>query len=196
MQLTPQIQRAINFSAKKHCRQKRNDKLPFIVHPFSVAWILSDHCDDQDTIAAAFLHDILEDVEGYSYHDMVRDFGKKIADIVKGVTEPKISRFKTAGKLYWRESKQGYLDNLRAAPKESILVAAADKIHNLRSMIGAYNEVGDKFWKRFVGSPQDQVWFYREAFKVIQERIGREDIVKELERDLVSLEEIVISKET
>jgi (p)ppGpp synthase/HD superfamily hydrolase len=68
MRLTPKIQKAINIAAEKHLRQKRKSTgRPFIIHPFSVGFILSEFTNDEDIIAAGLLHDILEDVRGYTF---------------------------------------------------------------------------------------------------------------------------------
>jgi (p)ppGpp synthase/HD superfamily hydrolase len=92
MKLTPKIQQAINLVSRLHAGQVRkgDDNLPYISHPNSVAWILSNYTNDEDIIVSGLLHDVLEDVKGYYYDDMVRDFGEKIAQIVKGVSEDKV----------------------------------------------------------------------------------------------------------
>lgn len=65
MRLTSKIEKAINFAAQKHLGQiRKGDGLPYIVHPFGVAWILSGYSTDEDVIVAGLLHDVLEDVNG------------------------------------------------------------------------------------------------------------------------------------
>ena len=76
---TSHIQKAINKAADLHRGQiRKGDGLPYIVHPFSVALILLKYTNDEDIIAAGLLHDVLEDVEGYEYEDLKRNFTKKI----------------------------------------------------------------------------------------------------------------------
>lgn len=137
MKLTTKIQKAINVAAQLHLGQvrKSEDRLPYIVHPFAVAWILSDYTKDEEVIMAALLHDVLEDVEGYYFADLVRDFGEKVAAIVKGVSEEKDPIDHVGSASTWLVRKNGYLLNLETAPIESLLVSAADKINNLHTMI-------------------------------------------------------------
>ena len=90
MKFTPKIQKAINIAAEKHLRQKRkNTGRPFVVHPFSVGFILSEYTKDEDIICAGFLHDVLEDVKDYTFLDMKKDFGLRVSEIVKENTEDK-----------------------------------------------------------------------------------------------------------
>ena len=171
MHLTPLIQKAINRSAELHREHVRKfSGVPYIVHPFSVAIILSEYTTDEHTIAAGLLHDVVEDVENYELEDVQDEFGKRVAKIVRGVTEIKHSASDTEEAATWNERKNAYIANLKKAPEESLLVAAADKIHNIHSLLDAHNDLGDEFWNRFHGSPQKQVWFFEEVYKVISDR--------------------------
>ncbi len=65
MLLTANLQRAINVAAQKHLGQTRKaDGLPYIVHPFGVAWILANYTADEEIVISGLLHDVLEDVKG------------------------------------------------------------------------------------------------------------------------------------
>lgn len=185
MELTDKIQRAINFSAQKHLGQKRKDRdLPYIVHPFSVAWILSSYTKNEDVIVAGLLHDILEDVKGSSRREIAEEFGEDVATIVVGVTEEKDPNIERNEKTDWLKRKQRYIDNLKIVGLGSVLVAAADKIHNLQSIANAYGEAGDSLWDRFNAPKDKKLWFYEEVIKVIRQRLADDPIVEELERSL------------
>ncbi len=171
MKLTPKIQKAINIATKLHQGQMRKaGELPYIVHPFSVAWILSEYTDDEDVIAAAFLHDVLEDVPGYYAEDMTRDFGERVTKIVQGVSEDKDPN--TEEEAPWLERKEKYLIRLNAAGDESVMISAADKIHNLTAMYDAYKEIGPALWDRFNAPSDKKIWFYKEVFKIVERRLG------------------------
>ncbi len=189
MILTPKIQKAINEAAALHSKQVRKGvAVPYIVHPFSVAVILSNYTDDEDVIAAGLLHDTLEDVPEYKYEDLEKGFGARVAEIVKGVTEEKyISENK---KATWHERKLEYLENLKHDSKEAMLVCAADKIHNLNSMADGVEAMGDKYWEVFNASSGDKLWFYEEVFKILQERLDS-PIVKELELSIGKVKKIL-----
>src|SRR5687768_15829819 len=89
MKLTQRVRKAITKAAWAHRGQTRKDgKTPFIVHPFRVATIVSNYSDDEDVIVAALLHDVLEDApDEYSASQIEADFGAKVLDYIKGVSE-------------------------------------------------------------------------------------------------------------
>src|SRR3990167_4511622 len=136
MEFTEKIERAIRKSAELHDGQKReNTKTPYVIHPFSVAFMLSAHTDDENVIVAVLLHDVLEDVPSYTKEDIVKEFGSHVAQIVSEVTEDKsISD--------WKSRKEKYLEGLSVASKEAFMVALADKLHNTESLIRVYKKYG------------------------------------------------------
>lgn len=172
MKLTPKIQRAINVAAEKHIGQKRKStKRPFIVHPFSVACILSEFTTDEDVICAGLLHDTLEDVKGYTFLDIKRDFGLNIAEIVREVSENKAPGGDKNKRKTWEERKIHKLHSLRNASREAMMVSAADKIHNLKSLEINYIKQGESFWRKFNASPEKKFWYYGEVVKIIRDRL-------------------------
>ena len=90
MNSTPSLDEAIKLASHLHRNQTRNDnnKTPYISHLMSVAMILTHVTDDKDIVIAGLMHDSLEDVPHYTYDMLVEDCGKRVADIVKHVTEP------------------------------------------------------------------------------------------------------------
>jgi len=181
MKLTTNIQKTIIKSAVLHNGQIRKESdVPFIIHPYSVAVILSDYTDDEDTIIAGLLHDVLEDVPNYYEADMKRDFGEKITEIVKGVSEVKDPNNNLNEKETWLYRKNKYVDRLKEDSKESLMVSAADKIHNLNSMMDAYEKRGEKSFENFNSSIKDRLWYHGEVLNVLKERLDNK-IVIELE---------------
>jgi (p)ppGpp synthase/HD superfamily hydrolase len=182
MKLTQKIQQAINLASRLHLGQVRkgDSGLPYISHPFSVAWILSNYTEDEDVIIGGLLHDVLEDVKGYYYDDMVRDFGERVAQIVKGVSEDKDPNVESDERATWEERKSKYLAGLEHDSEESLMVCAADKIHNLQSMINAYKKKGDALWDNFNSPKEKKLWLYQEILKFMKGRLNN-PIVNELE---------------
>jgi len=180
MILTAKIQKAINFVAEKHANQKRKGVgLPYVVHPYSVAIILSNYTDDEDIVVAGFLHDILEDVKEYSEEDMRQEFGERITKIVKEVSEDKDPNVSEDDKATWVQRKDKYLVNLKNDSQEALLVCAADKIHNLHSIIDAYAILGNKLWDSFNASKEQKIEYYGKILEVLKSRL-KSDIIKEL----------------
>ena len=186
MKLTPLIYKAIHEAARLHNGQTRKIvELPFIVHPFSVGFILAQYTDDEEVIAAGILHDTVEDVEGYTNEDVSRDFSERVARIVAGVTEPEHGT--------WREIRQIYLDGLRSGSDESVMVSVADKIHNILSTIEGVEKFGVGIWEKFHATPVDYLWYYEEVMAIAKERLDN-PIVKEFEEVLNKAKETIFKE--
>ncbi len=182
MKLTPKIQKAIEKAAILHHGQERKiGGIPYIIHPFSTAFILGKYTDDEDIISAALLHDVLEDVKGYGEQDLKNDFGERVARIVKEVSEDKISELdERTNKETWQERKEKYLKNLMNDSYEALMVCAADKMHNLISNIDSYQEYGDEIWDKFNAPKDKKAWFVRQIINILHERLNNQ-IVEDLE---------------
>jgi (p)ppGpp synthase/HD superfamily hydrolase len=184
MKLTKKIQKALNLAAAKHNGQMRkSSKLPYIVHPFSVAIILSEFTDDENVIVAGLLHDLLEDVESYSYQDLKNDFGQKIADIILGISEENDFDNGESEKETWKKRKLDYLKNLEKQNQESLLICAADKIHNLKSMSRIYQEQKRGMWRDFNAPLEKQIWYYQAVVEILEIKLKNRQILKKLKKE-------------
>jgi guanosine-3',5'-bis(diphosphate) 3'-pyrophosphohydrolase len=180
MRLTPLTQKALEKAAILHDGQRRkgNKHLPFITHPVTVASIVSQHTDDERVIAAALLHDTVEDTP-YTEAELRADFGPEIADIVLGVTAPT----KLKGEPYsWPKGTEEYTATLQAASRDSSLVAAADKIHNFRSTLADYTHHPERFSKDFGGTIGERIEGYAAIVEVIKAKIAPSPLFDELEQ--------------
>jgi (p)ppGpp synthase/HD superfamily hydrolase len=160
---TGRIERAIALALRAHEAQVRkgDGQLPYVVHPVTVALILSRYSGHEDTIIAGLLHDTLEDTL-VTAEEIDHEFGPKVRDMVLDVTEPGLPN------LSWETRKVRYLRRLQTAPRPSLLVAGADKIANLISMIAAHATAGDALWERFHAPPGQKLAFYRQVHTLIQ----------------------------
>ena len=160
---TGRIERAIALAVRAHESQLRkgDGQLPYIVHPVTVALILSRYTSDEDTIIAGLLHDTLEDTL-VTAQEIERAFGEKVREMVVDVTEPDLPG------LSWETKKARYLRRLQTAPHPSLLVAGADKIANLVSMIAAHTTAGDALWERFNAPLAVKLGFYRNVHALIR----------------------------
>ena len=137
------INRAVIFASQAHRNQKRKDPesyTPFIQHPVMVGLILQRAGFSDDVVAAGILHDVLEDTV-HTKEELEKNFNKNIADIVDNVSEQDKS-------LSWAERKQRYLEHIRICPPEAKAVSAADKIHNIQSIIRSLKQ-GVDIWTVF-----------------------------------------------
>ncbi len=125
------IDRALRFSASAHRGQKRMSGEDFISHSIAVALILAEQLQDTTSIAAALLHDVVEDSD-VSTEDIAREFGPEIAGIVDGLT--KISS------LTFRSSAEEQVENYRklllsiARDARVIIIKLGDRLHNMRTL--------------------------------------------------------------
>ena len=125
------IQRAFEFAAKAHEGQTRRSGEPYITHPLAVAEIVASLELDEESIAAALLHDVLEDC-GVTYVELEQRFGKEIASLVDGVS--KLDR------LNFTSRDEAQVENLRkmflamARDLRVILIKLADRLHNMRTL--------------------------------------------------------------
>ena len=160
---TGRIEHGVAAAVEAHQGQTRKGdrQLPYIVHPVTVALILSRYTDDEDTIIAGLLHDVLEDTL-VGEDAIERQFGPKVLGMVKDVTEPDLPG------LSWETRKTRYLRQLERAPRGALLVACADKIGNLISMIAAHAVQGDGLWERFNAPPAQKLAFYRQVHELVR----------------------------
>jgi (p)ppGpp synthase/HD superfamily hydrolase len=166
------IEQAIRAAAILHHGQVRKGgaPYPYITHPFAVASILADYTRDEDTIIAGLLHDTLEDTS-YSPEELEADFGSRVREIVVGVTEDKEASS-------WAARKASYLRALKNAPAESFMVAAADKIHNLRAVVEEFYEEPQGYIEGFGGSLEERLLHYSRLAELFNVKLGN-DIIRE-----------------
>lgn len=196
MKISPKLHHAIAKASVLHFDQKRKgDGSPYIMHPFSVAFILSNYTDDEDVIIAGLLHDVLEDVskDKYGEEQMKQEFGERVYSIVKEVTEDMDPEGGQKNRQTWLARKNKYIENLKNDSYEGLMVAAADKIHNLLSMTEIYKCQGDEIWCYFNAPDNKKLWFYEEVLKVLKERLDN-PIVQELENTYNKAVKILLPK--
>lgn len=184
--LGPRFDDAFLFAAEKHAAQtrKRTD-VPYISHLMSVAALVLEAGGDEDQAIAALLHDVVEDCGGEPMLEEVRGrFGDRVAKIVQGCTDAY-----AAPKPPWKQRKLDYLELLRSADDDIRLVSAADKLHNVRTILTDYRREGDSVWDRFSGRRDGTLWYYRAVLEVL--RAGRPNrLVDELQRVVTELESL------
>ena len=179
MLLTSKIEKAIVRSAELHRHQQRKaGGAPYVVHPFAVAFLLAHYSEDEDVICAGLLHDILEDVPSYGADRMRAEFDERVSAIVREVTEDHEAEdpiqffpYGNTRKKQWKTRKEGYLQRLENDSTEGLMIAAADKIHNLRSLVDGYIEEGEKIWKTFPAGKEETWWFYQSVLAVLARRL-------------------------
>jgi (p)ppGpp synthase/HD superfamily hydrolase len=179
MNHTPQIKKAIQFAARKHHGHMRQEAepLPYVTHLFSVAILVAEDGADDDVVAAALLHDTIEDT-GTTREEIAAAFNERVAELVEHVSEKKEI---DGRKVDWRERKEAYLKHLEEAPDDAIRVALADKIDNVESKLEAFEREGDALLKRWKQPPEAYIWYHGEALRIAEARLPHDRLTKRLQ---------------
>ncbi len=157
----------------------------------AVALILSDYTEDEDTIVAAFLHDTLEDTD-YSLEEIKEDFGGPVTEIVMTLTEPKVDP--KGVKLPWLEKKRLYAKQLKLGSEKALMIAAADKSHNFRTIVEEYHDDHKRFIQDFGPQTEDRIEAYQSISNVINSRL-KSDIVHEFNHTFKEFKQFLIDVE-
>ncbi len=145
---------ALCFASKAHFGQfRKGTNIPYIHHPMEAARIVATICRDERLIAAAYLHDTVEDCAGVTPDMIEEEFGLEVAELVSGESEDK-SRS-------WKERKAATIYRLQMAREEMKIVALGDKLSNMRAIARDYRETGDDVWNKFRVRDKEQIgWYY------------------------------------
>ncbi|MEK7310836.1 MAG: HD domain-containing protein [Chloroflexota bacterium] len=174
------IDSALIFAARAHHGQMRKSTdVPYIVHPVGVMLVLLECGEtDPELLTAALLHDTVEDT-GATLAELREMFGARVAAIVEGCSEP--DRSDT-----WENRKQHTVAYLKTASRDVLLVSAADKLHNLRSMVADHGAMGDVLWSRFKRGRTEIAWYYRSVTESLKEGELRGHLIVQKLEDAVA----------
>ena len=156
---TERLMHAYRYAAELHGSQlRKGTPVPYIAHLMAVAAIVREHGGDETQFVAALLHDAIEDQPrgGVTRQEIREQFGPEVLAIVEDCTDSD-----THPKPPWRERKERYLARLPRTARAAKLVSLADKVHNARTILNDFLEVGDDLWKRFKGAKEGTLWYYR-----------------------------------
>ncbi len=187
-QLTTRFTDAFAFAFEVHRGQtKKGTTVPYISHLLEVVGLVLAYGGTEDEAIAALLHDTLEDhPDVASFEKIGERFGACVAVIVAGCSDTTVKP-----KPPWRPRKEKYIAHLGGADQSELMVAAADKLANARTVTKDYREVGDAVWERFNAGKSDQLWYYRAVTKALKDAAGNgraRALVDELERAVHELE--------
>ena len=154
------LDKAIVFAVKAHQGVERKGKgFPYIVHPLEAVAIVATMTNDQELLAAAALHDTVEDTK-VTLKDIEREFGKRVAELVE--SESDIEFEGKSREESWRLRKEEAIERLSTADNNVKLVALADKLSNIRAIYRDFQVIGDKVWDLFcVKDKASHEWHFR-----------------------------------
>lgn len=159
------VSKAIIFATKAHDGMRRkNEELPYIIHPLEAAVIVSTMTFDQEVIAASVLHDVVEDA-GVTIEEVYSEFGERVKYLVESETENK--RNHLSSESTWKIRKDESLEVLKNTDDIDILkVWLGDKLANMRAIYEDWKIFGDDVWKKFnQKDPLQHKWYYSSIAK-------------------------------
>ena len=165
------VSEAIAFAVKAHdgMRRKKSD-IPYILHPMEAAVIVGTMSEDQNLIAAAALHDVVEDA-GITIEEIEERFGKRVRELVESETEDKRADLPPAAT--WRIRKEESLAVLKNTDDIAVLMVwLGDKLANMRAIYRDFKVKGEAMWQRFNQKDvAEQAWYYR-SIVALTERLS------------------------
>ncbi len=168
---TSLLDRAIVYAVRAHAGTERRGKgFPYIVHPMEAMEIVATLTPDQELLAAAALHDTVEDTD-VTEEDIRAEFGPRVAELVAAESDrfdPGVSEEDS-----WHARKQAAIDRLSKASHEAKIVALGDKLSNMRAIARDYAVQGPALWNLFhAKDPADHAWHYRGLAAALRELDG------------------------
>lgn len=157
---TELLDRAIVFAVHAHAGTERRGKgFPYIVHPMEAVEIVATMTRDQELLAAAALHDTVEDTD-VTVEQIREEFGDRIASLVASESDIVLDGLTVENS--WHARKQAAIDRLSRASHDAKMVALGDKLSNMRAIARDYAQQGDALWSLFHAKDhKDHEWHYR-----------------------------------
>jgi (p)ppGpp synthase/HD superfamily hydrolase len=192
---------ALEYAAALHEGQPRKRSgddlpwIPYVAHLLGVASLVLEANGSEDEAIAALLHDAIEDHPrgGETEREIGERFGDAVLAVVRHCTKPEIEETGPEAERKERRRRQtsDYVAHLREAPPEAKLVAAADKLHNARSIVGDLRASGERVWRRFDKSREETLAYYADLVPALRGGDARsERIVDELGRTVRQMHEL------
>lgn len=180
------ISAAFAIAARVHAQQVRTfTAIPYISHPMAVAAQVAIWGGDENQFIAALLHDVLED-GGAQYKTVIeKGFGDEVLELVMACSDA--APLPGEEKSPWQQRKTEYIEHLKMASDEALLVSAADKWHNLTCIFADAQKIGNEVFLRFVKDEPSlerkrtkTLWYYSSLIHVYYDR--NLPVAKEVDR--------------
>lgn len=195
---SPLLEVAVRLAARGHHHQFRKhaadeagdgpgadllpERVPYIAHLMGTMCILARLDVRDEVLAAAILHDYLEDVPDPDGRESIRTaLGEEVLALVVEVTEHKRRGLDEVDT--WDIRKREQIEHIGGMPREAVLIKAADVLHNLLSLL-ADLEAADSpasVWRPFNAGPDRQLWYFAGVADAVEGRLGNHPLVTELQ---------------
>ena len=172
------IGKAIKFAVDAHGDTTRKGKSRlYILHPVEAMSIVASLTEDQNVLAAAVLHDVVEDT-GVTEAELREAFGDRVAELVMAESEDKMRDIPPEAS--WEARKQATIDHLAGLERDALLICLGDKLANIREMSRDYAMLGDELWDRFNQKDKaEHAWYYSSVFRILAHALGECPAIQE-----------------
>jgi (p)ppGpp synthase/HD superfamily hydrolase len=205
---SPLLEAAVRLAARGHYHQFRKqsadeesgnpsgdflpDRVPYIAHLTGTMCILARIGVRDEVLAAAILHDYLEDVPDPDGRESIRTaLGDEVLSLVLEVTEHKRRGLDEVDT--WDIRKREQIDHLEGMPQEAVLIKAADVLHNMVALLAdlAAAEDTSSVWRPFNAGPERQLWYFTGVVDAVGRRLGDHPLVEDLQQAIDRLKPFV-----
>ena len=178
---SPLVRTALEQARSDHAGQVRNGSggMPYVEHPVAVAALLDEHGYGEETLAAALLHDVVEDSDT-TLDELREKFGGGVAGLVGAMTDDE-----EIGD--YRERKAEHRERMAAAPVEAMAIYGADKLINSKTLRAAYAEEGDAVRDEFKVPLELKLEIWEKDLELLREKAPELAFLDELEQELSRL---------
>ena len=147
---------------------RKGTNIPYIVHPAEVAAIAATLTDDPEILAAALLHDVMEDC-GIGEAEIAVQFGSRVAQLVKSETQERNGDPAAT----WLVRKQGAVERIGRGDRAVKIIALSDKLSNMRAIHRDYDRDGERLFFRFHQHDKAlHAWYYRSCAALMEQELG------------------------
>lgn len=181
---------ALRIALEAHDGQlRKGTDIPYISHPLGVASLVMEDGGSDDEVAAAILHDAVED-GGDGYVARIREaLGRRVTDVVLECSDSVLPA--GAEKPPWKGRKQAYIARIPGESTEAIRVTTADKLHNARAVVSDLRAIGPAVFERFTGGRDGALWYFRTVTEALAVHpAARPRLVAELRRVVDEMERL------
>ncbi len=192
--LTGRFSGAVEYARQVHTEYRKGTDVPYMAHLLGVASLVMGEAGGrvpvtEDMVIAALLHDVVEDHGGMPrLREVEQRFGANVGRMVAGLSDTFADDHDK--KEGWEQRKLAYLDRLRGESDDVLLISAADKLYNAKSILDDYRVIGDAVWARFKRGADKQLWYFNELLAIFHAHPSN-NIVDDLERVVGDLSELV-----
>jgi (p)ppGpp synthase/HD superfamily hydrolase len=194
---SPLLEAAVRLATRGHYHQFRKlgthedsnapsgdflpDRVPYVAHLMGTMCILARIGVRDEVLAAAILHDYLEDVPDPDGRESIRAaLGEEVLSLVLDVTEHKRRDFDESDT--WLVRKREQLEHIEGMPHEAVLIKAADVLHNVHALLADLGATDDPepIWRPFNAGPERQLWYFTSVVEKVEHRLGDNLLAREL----------------